>query len=300
MAELIAEAYAAAANDSAANDSAPKVPGRGDAGPEDGDADPGSGLRIRPPRTGRAADDAVRRMAGGALDDARRRGTRRTAGEPFTVLVTVDVATLARALGLDDANAALDADPLYRLGSATFTRSGKRLSDAELRRLLPDAVLQVLVTADGLPLWMGDEERFANRHQRRALLVRGRGHCEVPGCTNGSVLRAHHVVEACERGPTCLCNLLHPCAPHHRQLHAEGWRIETEPGSQRFTLYAADGRCLGSTHPDGRPPDLDGPRRAPPRSRPPLVASDATAKTGGGEPLTRYAVDVFLSELLRS
>jgi hypothetical protein len=71
------------------------------------------------------------------------------------------------------------------------------------------------------------------------------------------------------------------------------------PGSQRFTIHTNTGRCLGSTDPDGPPSDLRNAGQQAVTDRPALtLAPDATRKHGGGAPLTRYALDVFLTNLL--
>jgi hypothetical protein len=251
--------------------------------------------RWYPPRNGPDANAAVRRMAEHMLADARRNGVRRTGGEPFTVLVTVDLETLLETLGLNPSGGP------FKLGSQCFTRTGRRLTTAELADALQSSTLQTVVTAEGVTIWMGRETRFPNRHQRRLLNLRGNGTCEIPGCTNKVGLAGHHVIHYEHDGPTSMCNLLHVCGPHHRQLHREGWRITSVPGSQRFTIDTSTGRCLGSTHPDGPPPDLKQiAKHQPDAATPPTLtlAPNATRKHGGGAPLTRYALDVFLTNLL--
>jgi hypothetical protein len=249
--------------------------------------------RWYPPRNGPDADAAVRRMAEHMLADARRTGVRRTGGEPFTVLVTVDLETLLETLGLNPTGGP------FKLGSQCFTRSGRRLTNTELADALQTSTIQTVVTAEGVPIWMGRETRFPNRHQRRLLNLRGNGTCEIPGCTNKVGLDGHHVIHYEHDGPTSMCNLLHVCGPHHRQLHREGWRITSKPGSQRFTIHTNTGRCLGSTHPDGPPPDLKLTGQQALADPPALtLAPNATRKHGGGAPLTRYALDVFLTNLL--
>jgi hypothetical protein len=232
-------------------------------------------------------------MAEHTLADTRRNGVRRTGGEPFTVLVTVDLETLLETLGLNPTGGP------FKLGSQCFTRTGRRLNTTELADALRSSSLQTVVTAEGVPIWMVQETRFPTRHQRRLLNLRGNGTCEIPGCTNTVGLDGHHVIHYEHDGPTSMCNLLHVCGPHHRQLHREGWRITSVPGSQRFTIHTNTGRCLGSTDPDGPPSDLRNAGQQAVTDRPALtLAPDATHKHGGGAPLTRYALDVFLTNLL--
>jgi hypothetical protein len=288
------EAGSATGSDSTTGSGSGSQAGSGaESGSERSGTNPPSPGRWYPPRNGPDADAAVRRMAEHMLADARRTGVRRTGGEPFTVLVTVDLETLLETLGLNPTGGP------FKLGSQCFTRTGRRLTTTELADALQTSTLQTVVTAEGVPIWMGRETRFPNRHQRRLLNLRGNCTCEIPGCTNKVGLDGHHVIHYEHDGPTSMCNLLHVCGPHHRQLHREGWRITSKPGSQRFTIHTSTGRCLGSTHPDGPPPDLKLTGQQALADPPALaLASDATRKHGGGAPLTRYALDVFLTNLL--
>jgi hypothetical protein len=248
----------------------------------------------------RDANEIARRLAATVLDHVHGSGLSAPNGERFSVQVTVDVVTLAKALGLE-----FDASLPVGLGSECFLAStGQRLDDAELARIVCDADVQLLVHANGVPLWMGHEVRHFNRHQRRAMRYRAGGHggCEFPGCTQTRFVDAHHVWHHGQQGPTSLANGMLLCGWHHRRLHREGWTVTTD-GDQSFTFW--DGtRCLGTTNRadragPGRPPDLarlpgiDGPPAAPPG-----IGPDTPRSGTGGERMTRWALDTYLHHLL--
>jgi hypothetical protein len=91
------------------------------------------------------------------LDQAHGEGLSAPSGERFAVQVTVDLATLAQVLGLE-----FDSVLPVRLGSEAFLAdTGVHLDDVELAEILCDADVQVLVHADGVPLWMGHEVRHS-------------------------------------------------------------------------------------------------------------------------------------------
>ncbi|MBK6312672.1 MAG: HNH endonuclease [Candidatus Microthrix sp.] len=72
---------------------------------------------------------------------------------------------------------------------------------------------------------MGRTLRYANRHQRRALLARDGG-CIFPGCDRpASWCDAHHVDEWDNNGPTDINNLGLLCRHHHRVTHRPGWTM---------------------------------------------------------------------------
>ncbi len=244
------------------------------------------------------ANEIAGRFAQAMLDAANSAGMRAPGDERFCVQVSVDLATLARVLGFD-----FDVDMPARLGSQCFIpATGQRLGDAELARIVCDAGVQLLVHHDGVPLWLGTEVRTATRHQRRALRFRaGVTGCEFPGCTQTRFVDAHHVRFHGHGGPTDLDNLILLCGYHHRQIHDHGWTITTHR-NQSFTFWRGE-RCLGTTTrgdtPGGRPPDLATlPLVAQLPNPPPHIGPHTPCSTGGGEPLTSYALSVYLDHLL--
>ena len=261
------------------------------------------------PRPG--ADELAGRLAAAAIDHAESLGRRGPSGERFAVQVTADLATFAAALGLE-----LDSRLPVGLGRQAYLTgpNGRitQLTDAQLEEALCDASVQLLIHADGVPLWLGNEVRHASRHQRRALRHRSSGTCEFPGCSATRHLEPHHVRFHSEGGSTGLDNLVLLCWHHHHELHRLGWEIH-EIGHQEFEFRSADGRCFGSNTMHGPPPDL-GPDRSPDRSpdrtarasgsSPPipprlrLVDPETPRSIGGGEPLTAYGLDVLVASLL--
>ncbi len=244
------------------------------------------------------ADEITAALASVALETAHNAGISDRGGERFAVQISCDLATLAHTLGLD-----FDNTLPVRLGSRAYLCStGQDLTDHELARIACDADLQLLIEHDGAPLWLGTTKRLFNRHQRRALRHRsgGAGGCEYPGCTQSRWVEAHHIEEAGTHGPTDLNNGVLLCSFHHHELHRRHWTITTN-GTQ---LTFHDGKkCLGSSGPPGPhpgpPPQLtvlphiERPPEAPPHIGPHTPRSDT-----GGERLTPYALDVFLSYLL--
>jgi hypothetical protein len=249
------------------------------------------------------ADEIASRWATTMLDHAHDHGLCRPGGDRHGILVNIDVATLARVLGLS-----FDASLPIGLGTQAFdARTGAHLGDLDVARLMCDADLQLLVHHDGVPLWMSNPTRSANRHQRRALQFRasGTGGCEYPGCTQTRYLDAHHVVFWSCDGRTTLDNLVMLCGHHHRVLHRGEYRITTS-GDQRFTFTDRHGHHLGTSStqcgtggsPPGTGPAPPGPPAAPPPVPLPGIGPDTPRSVTGGEHLTAYALDVYLSNLL--
>ena len=278
--------------------------GRGDGGRGSGAGGSSTGRSEEPTPDERRRrvdpNEIARRLASTMLDAAHGSGLSAPNGERFSVQVTVDLVTLAQVLGLE-----FDSSLPVRLGSECFLAdTGRHLDDAELAQILCDADVQVLVHAKGVPLWMGNEVRPFNRHQRRAMRHRsgGQGGCEFPGCTQTRFVEAHHVWHHGQHGPTCLSNGVLLCWWHHRRLHRDGWTVTTD-GDQSFTFW--DGtRCLGTTNRadragPGRPPDV---ARLPgidePPDAPPGIGPDTPLSTTGGERMTRWALDTYLHHLL--
>jgi hypothetical protein len=224
----------------------------------------------------------------------------RPGGERHGVLVNIDVHTLARVLGLE-------VDPTLPVGLGTQAfdaRTGAHLTDRQVARILCDAELQVLVHHNGVPLWMSESSRTANRHQRRALQFRsgGTGGCEYPGCTQTRYLDAHHVVFWSCDGATALDNMVLLCGHHHRALHRGDYAITTD-GDQVFHFTDRWGHHLGTSAticgPGGPPPRQDRlPHLEHPPDPPPGLRPDTPRSITGGEALTRYALDEYLHFLL--
>ena len=252
----------------------------------------------QPQRLG--ADEVASRWATTMLDHAHDHHLCRPGGDRHGVLVNIDVGTLARVLGLE-------IDPALPIGLGTQAfdaRTGAHLADHEVARLLCDADIQVIVHHRGVPLWSSNTTRTASRHQRRALQFRsgGTGGCEYPGCTQTRYLDAHHVVFWSHDGATTLDNMVLLCGHHHRALHRGEYAISTD-GDQVFRFTDRWGDHLGTSStscgPGGPPPHQDRlPHLEHPPDPPPDAHPDTPRSVTGGEALTRYALDVYISSLL--
>ena len=78
----------------------------------------------------------------------------------------------------------------------------------------------IVLDAAQVVLFLGREERYANRQLRRALAARDRG-CAVPGCDRPPEhCDAHHVVFWDHLGGTDIDNMVFVCRHHHNAIHS--------------------------------------------------------------------------------
>ena len=139
---------------------------------------------------------------------------------------------------------------------------GNHLSPEILRFIIAAGLIRPLeVAGSGDPLRMGRTLRYANRHQRRALMTRDGG-CIFPGCDRpASWCDAHHVDEWDDNGPTDINNLGLLCRHHHRVTHRPGWTMTrtaqppttqpndpntADPDQVRFRWRTPTGRLIDS------------------------------------------------------
>ena len=109
-------------------------------------------------------------------------------------------------------------------------------------------ITPVVVSADGVRLYLGRETRLANRAQRRALrvLYRTCALCDTPF----EHTQAHHVTwYGLQHGLTDIDNLVPLCTKHHHLVHEGGWQ-----------LCLAPDRTLTVTRPGGYITTHDPPR----------------------------------------
>ena len=78
---------------------------------------------------------------------------------------------------------------------------------------------------------------------RRAVLLRDRHRCRVPGCTNTHYVDVHHIRPRAEGGRNTLENLITLCTAHHRATHRGELIIEGSPAELR--VRHADGTTYG-------------------------------------------------------
>ena len=142
---------------------------------------------------------------------------------------------LERGIGVADGSGRIPQPELivtYAANTGELTDDrGETLSPTMLRWLIAAALIRPFeITGTNDPLRMGHTLRYANREQRRALLLRDGG-CIFPGCTRPAAwCDAHHVDEwdnttPTNGGPTDIENLALLCRHHHRVTHRPGWTM---------------------------------------------------------------------------
>ena len=170
-----------------------------------------------------------------------------------------------QALSVEEALAAVARDALARQaqGPADLRRTVVLYECGHCRRteldtggqpmdLLPEAAASLGCGAPIIDLER--EGRFVQRGGpmpaavRRAVLLRDRHCCRVPGCQLRRYVDVHHLEEQCLGGAHSRKNCLCLCERHHRMLHAGQLRIE---GNADAAPDAPDG--LRFFHADGEP-----------------------------------------------
>lgn len=138
-------------------------------------------------------------------------------GDATTVMVTIDLDTLRRELGV------------ARLGAEPITA-------AEARRLACTAqLIPAVLGGRSQPLDLGRAQRLFSPAQRKALRLRDR-HCRADGCTVPAAwCDAHHVDPWSKGGASDLSNALLLCGHHHRRAHDPDYITERLPnGDYRY------------------------------------------------------------------
>lgn len=180
--------------------------------------------RLRRDAGGPLDDDAAlllmaRRVLGGPTDDGRasyqvvigiceacERATQTGAGEPVEVSPNVG------------AMASCDAQRLGRVSGETHVGIRPRAERAS--QTIPPSV-------------------------RRAVLLRDKHRCQVPGCRHATFVDVHHLRARADGGQHEACNLLTLCNAHHRACHSGSLLIELQAsGALRFCH--ADGTAYGA------------------------------------------------------
>lgn len=169
---------------------------------------------------------AAERNGDGLVELARRTigsGTLGTeATQPVQVTVIVPIETLTSREG-----GAL-------LGFGDGGLAGAIEAEAALRLACDARVVPIVLASTGEPLFVGRENRFANRAQRRALAQRDGG-CAFPGCdVPPQWCIAHHIVFWGHGGCTDLPNLVLLCGHHHTVIHKGEWTVEIDGGFPVF------------------------------------------------------------------
>ena len=137
--------------------------------------------------------------------------------------------------------------------------------------------------------------RTAPRALRRALRLRDGG-CAFPGCAQTRFVHAHHIQFWDHGGRTDLDNLVLLCRRHHRLLHHANYTCAMGP-DQRPHFADPNGRPV--TPIDGRePPAVSALPAWHHRQHQRRIEPTAARARSGGEPLTVFALDVILHNLL--
>jgi len=109
--------------------------------------------------------------------------------------------------------------------------AGQHLVLEHFATLLCDcSVHPLLVDADGNPLKLGTDVRFATDKQRRAAVVRDGGLCVFAGCDRRAT-HFHHVIRYEDGGPTDIDNIAGLCPSHHGVTHRRGWAMHATTDS---------------------------------------------------------------------
>jgi hypothetical protein len=122
--------------------------------------------------------------------------------------------------------------------------NGPDVHPETLRRLCCDSALVVVAHhaagKSGGSMDVGRRTRVVPAALRRAVLLRDKGCCRHPGCTNTRFVEVHHVWHWALGGPTALWNLITLCTAHHHLVHEEGWPMFAD-GLGGFRFYRPDG-----------------------------------------------------------
>ena len=70
--------------------------------------------------------------------------------------------------------------------------------------------------------------------------------CAFPGCGRSeTLLHCHHIIHACEGGPTCPWNLLLLCWHHHKAVHEGGFQVRGRVGpGEHLEFLRPDGTSI--------------------------------------------------------
>lgn len=120
--------------------------------------------------------------------------------------------------------------------------TGGRIGPAILERILCSETVEVnLRHADGAISPVGPSRGALTPRQRRRILTRDGGQCQIEGCTSVYRLQPHHIVERSRGGTNEDDNLVTLCwTHHHRMIHGEGRRLDpsSPPHRRRFLRRA--------------------------------------------------------------
>jgi hypothetical protein len=120
------------------------------------------------------------------------------------------------------------------VGARAELLEGTPISVETLRRMTCDAPLvRHVLKGDSEPLDVGRRSSVWTTAQRRAIVVRDKGHCRFPGCWRRTA-DVHHIVYYGDGGETNVNNGLLLCPKHHTLVHEGGFSIEGDANTACF------------------------------------------------------------------
>jgi hypothetical protein len=157
-----------------------------------------------PQRMGQALAELIERFAGGDLPEI--------GGTPATIVVTMTLDQLTGAPG------------------ATQLDSGETISAGQARRLACQAgIVPMVLGGDSVPLDVGRDRRFHDRHQRLAIHHRDRT-CTTLGCDVPAIrCHVHHKHPWSHGGRTSVEDARLLCPRHHQYAHHPGYHATEHP-----------------------------------------------------------------------
>jgi 5-methylcytosine-specific restriction endonuclease McrA len=147
-------------------------------------------------------------------------------------------------------------------------RAATPLADAEaLAAVVRDALASQNQAADASEVELAREGRGIQRGGplpaaiRRAVLLRDRCRCRVPGCSRRRYVDVHHLVARAEGGDHSRSNCITLCSTHHRRLHegkllitgdADAEPVFQDSANQRVTSFGQLGVARSGARPRRR------------------------------------------------
>ena len=164
------------------------------------------------------------------------------------------------------------ADPV-QMDPATF-EDGTAIPLTELARLMCDVEMtRVVLTAEGLPMNIGQRKRSFSDEHRKAVIARDRG-CAFEGCAaQARWCEIHHIEWWINGGQTSINNGVLACKFHHARIHT-GMLTVVPDGHGKPILVATNHvgrdrpgapptRCNSEASPSSTPPSSTSPSSAP-------------------------------------
>jgi hypothetical protein len=122
---------------------------------------------------------------------------------------------------------------------------GTPLDEATLAQVRCDCSTVTHLVDNGEPLAIGRKHREWTIAQRRAILVRDKGRCRIPGC--GRVYGDIHHIKWWEHGgPTDADNGCFLCSRHHTLVHKKGFKIHGNANGE-LTFTRPDGTIIATS-----------------------------------------------------